>query len=151
MDQTAMELWMREALLEAEKAGEKGEVPVGALLLINDKIVAREHNSCIHLHDPTAHAEILALRSAAHSMKNYRLPGSILVVTIEPCAMCVGAAIHARVEKVIYGAPDSKAGAIHSNFGLATAPQLNHRIEALPGILEGECSSLLRTFFQARR
>jgi tRNA(adenine34) deaminase len=151
MDQAAMELWMRDALLEAAKAGEEGEVPVGALLLINEKIVGRGHNSCIRFHDPTAHAEILALRSAARSMKNYRLPGSTLVVTIEPCVMCVGAAIHARVEKIIYGAADPKAGAIHSNFGLTAAPQLNHRIEILSGMLEEECGSLLRAFFQARR
>jgi tRNA(adenine34) deaminase len=151
MDQAAMESWMREALLEAEKAREEGEVPVGALLLVNEKIVARGRNGCIRFHDPTAHAEILALRSAALSMRNYRLPGSILVVTVEPCAMCVGAAIHARVEKIIYGAADPKAGAIHSHFGLAFAPQLNHRIEALSGILEKECSGLLRAFFQARR
>jgi tRNA(adenine34) deaminase len=151
MDQIAMELWMQEALLEAEKAGKEGEVPVGALLLVNEKIVSRGRNSCIRLHDPTAHAEILALRSAAHSMRNYRLPGSVLVVTVEPCAMCASAAIHARVEKIIYGAADPKAGAIHSNFGLATAPQLNHQIETLSGILEEECGSLLRAFFQARR
>jgi tRNA(adenine34) deaminase len=151
MDQAAMELWMREALLEAVKAGEEGEVPVGALLLINEKIVGRGHNSCIRFHDPTAHAEILALRSAARSMRNYRLPGSILVVTVEPCVMCVGAAIQARVEKIIYGAADPKAGAIHSNFGLTFAPQLNHRIEILSGMLEEECGSLLRAFFQARR
>lgn len=151
MDRVAMDLWMWEALLEAEKAGKEGEVPVGALLLVNEKIVGRGHNSCIRLHDPTAHAEIIALRSAALSMRNYRLPGSILVVTIEPCVMCVGAAIHARVEKIIYGAADPRAGAVHSNFSLASAPQLNHRIEAISGILEEECRSPLHAFFQARR
>jgi tRNA(adenine34) deaminase len=151
MDHATMEIWMREALLEATNASEEGEVPVGALLLVNEKIVARGHNSCIRFHDPTAHAEVLALRSAALSMRNYRLPGSILVVTIEPCVMCVGAAIHARVEKIIYGASDPKAGAIHSNFCLATAPQLNHQIEVLPGILEEECGGLMREFFQAKR
>ncbi|MBP1608847.1 MAG: tRNA-specific adenosine deaminase [Acidobacteria bacterium] len=151
MDRVAMDLWMWEALLEAEKAGKEGEVPVGALLLVNEKVVGRGHNSCIRLHDPTAHAEIIALRSAALSMRNYRLPGSILVVTIEPCVMCVGAAIHARVEKIIYGAADPRAGAVHSNFSLASAPQLNHRIEAISGILEEECRSPLHAFFQARR
>jgi tRNA(adenine34) deaminase len=151
MDRAAMELWMREALLEAEKAREEGEVPVGALVLVNEKIVSRGRNSCIRFHDPTAHAEILALRSAALSMRNYRLPGSILVVTIEPCVMCVGAAIHARVEKIIYGAADPKAGAIHSHFNLACAHQLNHEVEALSGVLEEECGNLLRKFFQARR
>jgi tRNA(adenine34) deaminase len=151
MDRVAMDLWMWEALLEAEKAGKEGEVPVGALLLVNEKVVGRGHNSCIRLHDPTAHAEIIALRGAALSMRNYRLPGSILVVTIEPCVMCVGAAIHARVEKIIYGAADPRAGAVHSNFSLASAPQLNHRIEAISGILEEECRSPLHAFFQARR
>jgi len=151
MDRVAMDLWMGEALLEAEKAGKEGEVPVGALLLVNEKVVGRGHNSCIRLHDPTAHAEIIALRGAALSMRNYRLPGSILVVTIEPCVMCVGAAIHARVEKIIYGAADPRAGAVHSNFSLASAPQLNHRIEAISGILEEECRSPLHAFFQARR
>jgi len=142
---------MQEALLEAEKAEEEGEVPVGALLLVNEKIVGRGRNSCIRFHDPTAHAEILALRSAALSMRNYRLPGSVLIVTVEPCVMCTGASIHARVDKIIYGAADPKAGAIHSNFGLAAAPPLNHQIETLSGILEEKCASLLRAFFQARR
>jgi tRNA(adenine34) deaminase len=151
MDRATVELWMREALLEAAKAEKEGEVPVGALLLVNEKIVGRGHNCSIRSHDPTAHAEILALRRGACCMGNYRLPGSILIVTIEPCAMCTGAALNARVEKIIYGAPDPKAGAIFSNFGLAAAPQLNHRIEVVPGILEEECGSLLRAFFQARR
>ena len=142
---------MREAILEAHKAQAEGEVPVGAVLLVNEKIIARGHNHSIRTHDPTAHAEVLALRHGAHSMRNYRLPGSILVVTIEPCAMCVGAMIHARVEQVIYGAPDPKGGAVDSHLGLTSAPQLNHRIDVVAGILADECGELLRSFFEARR
>ena len=142
---------MREALTEAAKAGAEGEVPVGAILLINEKIVGRGHNHSIRLHDPTAHAEILALRHGAHNMRNYRLPGSILVVTIEPCVMCVGAMIQARIEQVIYGAPDAKAGAVDSHLHLAEAFMLNHRIQVTSGILGEECGSLLKTFFQSRR
>jgi len=121
------------------------------VILINEKIVGRGHNHCIRAHDPTAHAEILALRHAAHSMRNYRLPGSILVVTIEPCVMCAGAMIQARVDQVIYGAADPKTGAIRSHFQLAGAQQLNHWIEVTDGVLEEECGSLLRLFFESRR
>jgi tRNA(adenine34) deaminase len=111
MDRQTAELWMREAITEAQKAQAEGEVPVGAVLLVNEKIIARGHNHSIRSHDPSGHAEVIALRHGAHSMRNYRLPGSILVVTIEPCIMCVGAMVHARVEQVIYGATDPKAGA----------------------------------------
>ncbi len=142
---------MREALVEAAKAEAEGEVPVGAVLLINEKIVGRGHNHSIRSHDPTAHAEIIALRHCAHGMHNYRLPGSILVVTMEPCVMCVGAMIHARIEQLIYGAADPKAGAVVSHFHLADAPALNHRIEIISGVLEEQCSSLLKSFFQSRR
>ncbi len=151
MDHSKAEMWMREALIEAAKAEAEGEVPVGAVLLINEKIVGRGHNHCIRTHDPSSHAEILALRHAAHNLRNYRLPGSILVVTVEPCVMCTGAMIHARVEQVIYGAPDSKGGALDSNFHLASAEPLNHRIEVIPGVLAEECGTMLRSFFAARR
>jgi tRNA(adenine34) deaminase len=151
MDRITAEYWMREALSEAAKAEVEGEIPVGAVLLINEKIVGRGHNHSIRTHDPTAHAEILALRHASHSMRNYRLPGSILVVTIEPCVMCVGAMIQARVELVVYGAADPKAGAIDSHFHLADTLILNHQIETMSGILEDECSSLVKAFFQSRR
>ena len=151
MDRAKAEMWMREALLEARRAEAEGEVPVGAVLLINEKIVGRGHNHSIRAHDPSSHAEILALRHAAHNMRNYRLPGSVLVVTIEPCVMCTGAMIHARVEEVIYGAPDPKGGALDSHFHLGDADPLNHKIEVVSGILEEECSSLLREFFEARR
>src|SRR5512136_2253158 len=142
MDHTAAEFWMREALVEARKAEAEGEVPVGAVLLINEKIVGRGHNHSIRAHDPSSHAEILALRHAAHNMRNYRLPGSILVVTIEPCVMCAGAMIHARVDEVVYGAPDPKGGALDSHFHLVDAIALNHKMEVTSGILADECSSL---------
>ena len=142
---------MREALAEAHKAGAEGEVPVGAIVLLNEKIIGRGHNSPITKHDPTAHAEILALRHAAHNTSNYRIPGSILVVTIEPCIMCVGTMIHARVEEVVFGAADPKGGAIQSCFQLAESSQLNHRIRVTSGILEEECGELLKSFFASRR
>jgi tRNA(adenine34) deaminase len=151
MDQTTMEFWMREALLEARKAEAEGEVPVGAVVLLNEKIIGRGHNSPIRQHDPAAHAEIVALRHAARNYQNYRLPGAILIVTIEPCIMCVGAMIQARVEEVIYGATDPKAGAIQSRFQLAENSQLNHKIKASCGVLEEECGSILREFFASRR
>jgi len=151
MDRAAAEFWMREALVEARKAEAEGEVPVGAVLLINEKIVGRGHNHSIRAHDPTAHAEVLALRHGAHNMRNYRLPGSILVVTIEPCVMCAGAMIQARVEEVVFGAADPKAGAITSHFQLAEAPPLNHSIQITSGILEDECGAMLRSFFESRR
>ena len=142
---------MREALVEARKAEAKGEVPIGAVLLINEKIIGRGYNHSIHMHDPTAHAEILALRHGARNVQNYRLPGSIMVVTIEPCVMCAGALIQARVEEVIYGAPDPKAGALGTRFNLANAPQLNHQLAVTAGVLEDECGEMLRAFFESRR
>ena len=151
MERGLAELWMREALLEAAKAEAEGEVPVGAVLLLNGKIVGRGHNHSIRSNDPTAHAEIVALRHAAHSMSNYRLPGSVLIATVEPCVMCAGALIHARVEEVIFGTADPKAGALTSHFYLGEANQLNHRIEVVSGILQEECQSMLRAFFEARR
>jgi tRNA(adenine34) deaminase len=151
MELELAEQWMREALMEARKAEEEEEIPVGAVLLFNERIIARSHNSPIQLHDPTAHAEIVALRQAGRNIKNYRLPGSILVVTIEPCLMCVGAMIHARVEEVIYGAPDPKAGAIKSCFQMADEPQLNHKMRVTSGVLESECSAILKDFFSSRR
>lgn len=151
MDRTTAEFWMREALLEARKAEDEGEVPVGAVLLLNGTIVGRGHNRSIQLNDPTAHAEIVALRQAAHQMMNYRLPGTILIATIEPCVMCMGALMHARVDQVIYGAADPKAGAIQSCFQLADSPRLNHRMQTTSGVLEDECRSILKAFFDARR
>jgi len=151
MDLETAERWMQEALSEARKAEAEGEVPVGAVVLLNEKIVGRGHNSSIQLRDPSAHAEILALRQAARNISNYRIPGSILIVTVEPCVMCVGAMIQARVEELIYGAADAKAGAVQSHFRLADGAQLNHRIQTLSGVLEEECGSILRAFFASRR
>jgi tRNA(adenine34) deaminase len=151
MDSAAAEYWMREALEEARKAEAAGEVPVGAVILLNGKIVGRGHNNPICAHDPTAHAEILALRQAAQNITNYRLPGSILIVTMEPCIMCVGAMIQARVEELVYGTADPKAGAVRSRYRLAEENLLNHRIRVMPGILEKECGSMLKTFFASLR
>jgi len=151
MERASAERWMREALEEAQRAEAEGEVPVGAIILINEKIVGRGRNHSIRSHDPTAHAEVLALRHAAHSMRNYRLPGSILVVTIEPCLMCMGALVHARVDEIIFGAADPKAGAVQSVFQMANIPQLNHQIAVTAGVLADECGQLLRGFFESRR
>jgi tRNA(adenine34) deaminase len=151
MDSEATQYWMSEALEEARKAESAEEVPIGAILLLNEKIIGRGHNSSIHLHDPSAHAEIVALRQAAHNISNYRLPGSILICTVEPCIMCVGAMIQARVETLVYGAADPKAGAVHSCFQLASHPSFNHKIEVVSGVLEDECGWILKDFFRARR
>jgi len=151
MNLAAAEIWMQEAIREARKAESEGEVPVGAVVLLDDKIVGRGHNSPIQMNDPTAHAEILALRQAARNNMNYRLPGSVLIVTVEPCIMCVGAMIQARVESVIYGAEDPKSGAVHSQFQLEDWRRLNHIFRVSSGILQGECADLLKNFFAARR
>ena len=151
MDSITAEFWMREAIGEAHKAEAEGEVPIGAIVLLNEKIIGRGHNSPIKKHDPSAHAELMALRDAAHNTSNYRIPGSILIVTIEPCIMCVGAMIHARVEEVIFGAADPKGGAIQSCFQLADADRLNHKIRATSGVLADECGELLKSFFASRR
>jgi tRNA(adenine34) deaminase len=151
MDEETAQLWMQEALAEARKAEATEEVPVGAVLLLNDRVIGRGYNSSIHLHDPTAHAEIVVLRQAACVMSNYRLPGSALIVTIEPCIMCVGAMIQARVETLVYGAADPKAGAVHSCFQLANDSSLNHKILVKSGVLAEECGSILKDFFRTRR
>ncbi|MGD0099402.1 MAG: tRNA adenosine(34) deaminase TadA [Acidobacteriota bacterium] len=151
MNLAAAEIWMQEAIIEARKAESEGEVPVGAILLLNEKIVGRGHNSPIRLNDPTAHAEILALRQAARNSTNYRLSGSVLIVTIEPCIMCVGAMIQARVEAVVYGAEDPKAGAIRSQFQVEDWHRLNHIFQVSSGILQDECADLMKKFFASRR
>lgn len=151
MDLVSAEYWMREAIIEARKAEAEGEVPVGAILVLNDKAIGRGHNSPIGAHDPTAHAEIIVLRQGGLFCSNYRLPGSALIVTVEPCVMCVGAMIHARVDELVYGAADPKAGAVESCFRLADSGRLNHKIRVTSGILQDECGSLLKSFFAARR
>jgi tRNA(adenine34) deaminase len=146
------ELLMKEALKEAKKGREIGEVPIGAILAGPDgKILAKAHNRPVSRRDPTAHAEILALRSAGASIKNYRLKDTILVVTLEPCIMCMGAAINARISRLVFGAFDPKSGAACSLYNLAADSRLNHRIEVISGILEQECSDLLKDFFHTRR
>ena len=140
------------ALAEAERALEVSEVPVGAILVDSGGVIlAKAHNAPIGSTDPTAHAEILALRRAAAGIGNYRLTGSGRYVTLEPCAMCVGAMLHARVRKVVFGAGDPKAGAAGSVVDLTNTPSFNHYIEVVGGVRAGECAELLRRFFRARR
>ena len=143
---------MAGAVREAEKAASIGEVPVGAVIADETgSIIARAHNRPIALQDPTAHAEILALRQAARVLHNYRLPGCTLAATVEPCIMCMGAALHARIERLVYGAPDPKWGGAGSVCDLTGDPRLNHRIEVVRGVREAECRALLQAFFRSRR
>jgi tRNA(adenine34) deaminase len=143
---------MKQALREAEKGFAKGEVPVGALLTNSDgRILAKAHNLPISRHDPTAHAEILALRNAGEFYKNYRLTGCTLVVTLEPCIMCMGAAFHARISQLVFGAFDPKSGAAGSLYDLPADRRFNHRIEVISGIMGKECGDLLQNFFRDRR
>jgi tRNA(adenine34) deaminase len=145
------ELWMEEALRAAQRALEAGEVPVGAVVVSDGKIIGRGWNRNIGDHDPTAHAEIVALREAGAAVGNHRLAGCDLFVTIEPCAMCAGAMVHARIKRLIYGADDPKAGAVRSVVKLLENPQLNHRIEVHSGVLAGQCAEVLQEFFRGRR
>ena len=145
------EHWMRLALALAQRAADAGEVPVGALLVRNGEVLAEGHNQPIGSHDPTAHAEIVALRAAAARLGNYRLPDTTLYVTIEPCTMCVGAMIHARVARLVFGAREPRAGAVCSQHQLCAHPAYNHRIEYVEGVLEAECAGLMRAFFRNRR
>jgi tRNA(adenine34) deaminase len=145
------EEFMREALAEAEAARDEGEVPVGAIVILDGVVLARGRNAVIRLSDPTAHAEIVALREAAQAVENYRLTGATVYSTIEPCAMCAGALVHARVARLVYGAPDIKAGAVDTHFGICTADFLNHRMVVEGGILEDECRRVLQSFFRERR
>ena len=143
--------WMDEALALARAAGERGEVPVGAVVVLEGRIVGRGANAPISTHDPTAHAEIAALRDAARALGNYRLPGAALYVTIEPCAMCAGAILHARVARVVFGADDPKTGAGGSVVDLFAEPRLNHHATVVRGVRADECGALLSAFFAARR
>jgi tRNA(adenine34) deaminase len=143
---------MRVALIEAERARKKGEVPIGAVLVAeNHQVLAAEHNRTITLNDPTAHAEILALRSAAAKIGNYRLLNTMLYVTVEPCPMCMGAAIHARVSKVIFGTRDPKWGAACSLYDFAADPRFNHQPEVIQGVCKAECKKLIQEFFRQKR
>ena len=145
------ERWMRHALMLAERAREGGEVPVGAVLVRGDDQVGEGWNRTIGLNDPSAHAEILALREAGGRLGNYRLPGCRLYVTLEPCAMCVGALVHARIERLVFGAPDPKTGALGGHFDLLETATHNHRIDVAGGCLGETCGELLRSFFRERR
>ena len=142
---------MRQALGEAQKARDAGEVPVGALVVLNGEVMGAGFNQPISAHDPTAHAEIVALRAAAARVGNYRLTGATLYVTVEPCLMCVGAMVHARVGLVVYGAAEPKAGAVTSMTRAHELPGLNHRLQVEAGVLEEECRELVQLFFRARR
>ena len=143
--------FMELALAEAHEAEAEGEVPVGAVVVREGDVIARAHNRPIGLNDPTAHAEILALRAAAERLGNYRLADCDLYVTLEPCAMCAGALVHARVRRLVYAASDPKAGAIASRMRLLEATHLNHRIEVVSGVLAEEAAALLQRFFALRR
>lgn len=143
--------FMQEAIASAKKGELQGEVPVGAVVVYEGKIVATGHNQPIERHDPTAHAEIAALRAAAQVLGNYRLPGCSLYVTLEPCAMCAGAMLHARLARVVYGAADPKTGACGSVINLFAEEQLNHHTSITGGVMAEECGQLLRDFFIKRR
>ena len=145
------EKWMSFALEQARKAEKEGEVPVGAILVKDDLVIARAHNKPISTNDPTAHAEIQLLRAAGEELKNYRLPGTTLYVTLEPCAMCLGAIMHARIERVVFGAHDTKTGVCGSSENFMEASCFNHKIDIASGVLENESKQLLKNFFNSRR
>ena len=145
------EEWMLAALVLARQAAQKDEVPVGAVVVRGKQIVGRGFNQPIGQHDPTAHAEIMALRDAAQNLGNYRLPGCTLVVTVEPCTMCAGALVHARIERLIFGAREPKAGAVCSSARVLDNLGLNHKVIVIEGVLEKECKALMSGFFQGRR
>jgi len=143
--------WMRDAIELAQQAAQQGEVPVGALVVRDNQVIGRGYNCPISARDPTAHAELVALRDAAKNLGNYRLVNCTLYVTIEPCAMCAGAMLHARIQSLVYGAPEPKAGAVSSHLHLLSAPHLNHRVSVLGGVLQDECAGLMSDFFRGRR
>lgn len=142
---------MREALQEARRGLEAGEVPIGAVVVVGGEIVGRGHNASIGAVDPTAHAEVVALRQAARQVGNYRLTGATLYATVEPCLMCCGAALQARVARLVYGAPDPRAGAVESLFRVLDERRLNHEVAVTGGVLAQEAAALLASFFETRR
>jgi len=145
------EKYMKIALEEAEKAGQRGEVPVGAILLKGDQVLAKDHNRCIELSDPTAHAEILILRKGGEILKNYRLNDTVMYVTAEPCPMCVSAMVHSRISRLVFGALEPKFGAVESKFRLLRGDGFNHKLKIDHGILEKECADILKGFFRKKR
>ena len=145
------EEWMKIAISEANLAKNKGEIPVGAVLIQKDKLIAKAHNQPILNHDPTAHAEIEVLRKAGRKLKNYRLSGSTLYVTLEPCAMCLGAIMHARIERIVFGTSDPKTGVCGSKADLTSEAFFTHKVKVDGGVLEEESKVILQTFFKSRR
>jgi tRNA(adenine34) deaminase len=143
--------YMMQALEEARASAEAGEVPVGAILVHEGRILGRSGNRTIRDCDPTAHAEMVALREGSRALRNYRLAGTTLYVTVEPCSMCAGAMIQARVPRLVYGCDDPKGGAVRSCFEVLAHPRLNHRVEVSAGVMSAECAAILRSFFAARR
>lgn len=142
---------MQAAMAEARIAADEGEVPVGAIVMVSDQVIGRGHNRSIEAHDPSAHAEIVALRAAGQSQQNHRLVGATMFVTLEPCAMCVGALIQARIARLVFGAYDKKAGALGSVIDLSAERRLNHRFEVNGGLRADDCAALLSAFFEAQR
>jgi tRNA(adenine34) deaminase len=142
---------MKMALEQAERAGQKGEIPVGAILLKGDQVIAKDHNRCIELSDPTAHAEILVLRKGGEILRNYRLNETVMYVTAEPCPMCVSAMVHGRISRLVFGTSEPKFGAVESKFRLLNNNGLNHKVKVDRGILEKECTEILEAFFEERR
>jgi len=145
------EKYMKMALEEAEKANKRGEIPVGAILLKGDQVLAKDHNRCIELSDPTAHAEILALREGGKVLRNYRLNDTVIYVTAEPCPMCVSAMVHSRISRLVFGALEPKFGAVESKFKLLNDNGINHKVKVDRGILEKECADILKGFFRKKR
>ena len=150
-DKGVHEGWMVHALRCAGQAADAGEVPVGAVVVVDGEIVGEGANACIVSNDPVAHAEIVALRDAAARLGNYRLPGASLYVTLEPCTMCAGAAVHARIDTLVYGAPEPKSGALVSTARVLDNAALNHRVQLVSGVLEAQCVQIMRDFFALRR
>ncbi len=151
LDTNFDEKYMKMALEEAEKAGQRGEIPVGAILLKGDRVIAKDHNRCIELSDPTAHAEILVLRKGGEVLRNYRLTEAVVYVTVEPCPMCVSAMVHGRISRLVFGSLEPKCGAVESKLQLLNNNGLNHRVKVDRGILEKECAEILKAFFRDRR
>jgi len=151
VDAAVHDRFMRLALDQARLALDAGEVPIGAVVVVDDVVAGRGFNQPIGRHDPTAHAEILAMREAAHAAANYRLTGATLYVTLEPCLMCAGAMVHARIGTLVFGAAEPRTGAVVSNLQALALPHHNHRVEVVSGVLDSDCRDLMQEFFRARR
>ncbi len=151
VDREKDELYMRMALEEARRAGRDGEVPIGAILVKGDRVLASDHNRCIELKDPTAHAEILVIRKAGEALGNYRLNDTMMYVTAEPCPMCASAMVHGRIGRLVFGTPEPKFGAVESNFKILEDGNLNHKVEVEGRILHNDCAEVLKNFFKEKR